>query len=557
MQTAKSRPSSVNVPSKTSPSTPRKGRKLKTPGSDPDILSSPSPVRQTSKDKSPNVVDHRRSPRSPAVENVTSQKKKSTKALEMESQLAHLRDELKKANDQLGSSESCKKIAQQEAEETKIQLAFTLSELEKMQKQLNKLSDLEDAQIQELCKVSQDRDKEWQSELQAVQKQHSMDNSALASALNEIQRLKNLVNKITESETSQAKHAESAQAESHVLKVELTKTLELVEKLRSQLSDVQESEEQALEKVGEAQVLLEIMKSTEERVKSENVSAMEVHESLQAELEESKSKVNFLEGIVCKFQSENGECDQSENLKTEINNLKNEASQLRDALEDAEKKCQDQCLEIKDANDLVKRAKKESCEREAELEAKLNDLRADYEKLKNKLIENEDELKKSEIVFEDLKASLLEKEMRVQSIEEENETLKSEILKKEIERSEVKREALMKLGYLTEEADKSSRKAEQLTEQLDAAQAAGSEMEAELRRLKVQSDQWRKAAEAAAGMLSTGKNGKYVEKMGNLEYGAIGGNIGSPFSEDESAVKKKGNMLKKMGFGVLLKKGGK
>ncbi|GFQ03890.1 interactor of constitutive active rops 2 chloroplastic, partial [Phtheirospermum japonicum] len=531
------RPSSLNVPPKTSPSTPRPGRKLKTPGSDSDFLSSPSPVRKTSKDKSPNVVD-RRSPRSPAVE-----KKKPIKASEMESQLAHLQDELKNANDQLGSSESCKKKAQQEADEAKIQLASTLAELGKTQKQLNELSDSEDTRIQELRKISQERDKEWQSELEAVQKQHSMDSAALASALNEIQRLKTQVSKISESEASQAKQAESAHAEIHGLRVELTKTLELVETLRSQLSDSRESEERALEEVGRAQVELEIVKSTEERVKSENVSVMESYESLQAELEESKSKVNFLEGLVCKFQSENG--------------LKNEASQLREALENAEKRCQDQRLEIKDANDLGKRAKMESCEREAEFEAKLNESRGDNEELKTKLIENENELKKSEIVFEELKAKLLEKEMRAQSIEEENETLKSEITKKEIEKSEEKREALMKLGYLTEEADKSSRKAERLAEQLDAAQAAGSEMEAELRRLKVQSDQWRKAAEAAAGMLSTGKNEKYVEKMGNLDYGAIGGKIGSPFSEDESVVKKNGNMLKKMGFGVLLKKGGK
>ncbi|MDD0193447.1 hypothetical protein PSY30_23340, partial [Shigella flexneri] len=68
---------------------------------------------------------------------------------------------------------------------------------------------------------------------------------------------------------------------------------------------------------------------------------------------------------------------------------------------------------------------------------------------------------------------------------------------------EAEREAVIKVGHLTEEADKSTQRAARATEQLDAAQAANSELEAELRRLKVQSDQWRKAAEAAAAILST------------------------------------------------------
>jgi hypothetical protein len=51
------------------------------------------------------------------------------------------------------------------------------------------------------------------------------------------------------------------------------------------------------------------------------------------------------------------------------------------------------------------------------------------------------------------------------------------------------REALMKLGIVMEEADRNSRRTERVTEQLEAAQSANSEMEAELRKIKVQSDQ--------------------------------------------------------------------
>ncbi|KAI3447618.1 hypothetical protein Pfo_004283 [Paulownia fortunei] len=614
------RPGSLDVPQKPSPATPRTGRKLKTPGSDSDSFTSPNPVSKTPKDRSPKVVD-RRSPRSPATE-----KKRPSRVSELEHQLAQLQEELKKAKDQLSSSESWKSRAQQEAEEAKQQLAAMLGKLEETQKQLKELSDSEEARVQELRKISQDRDRAWQSELEAVQTQHSMDSAALASALNEIQRLKIQLDRVSESEASHARHAESAHAEIQSLRLELSETLELVEKLKSQLNDSRESEAQALEEVSRAQTLLEVVKTTEETLQSEHAKAMESCKSLLVELEHSKNRVNSLEELVRNLQAdldnsskisaypsddikalcENGECDQSDMLKTELNNLKHEASQLRDALEAAERRYQDQYLQstmqIRNAFELVKHAQSESCQREAELEAKLIESRDEVEELKAKLIEKENalqsvscennglnlnveknkpaereteleiELKNSESVLEDLKASLLEKETQLQSITEENEMLKSEIQKREIERSKAsdealasaeaaraaEREALMKLGYLTEEADKSCRKAARVTEQLDAAQAANSEMEAELRRLKVQSDQWRKAAEAAAAMLSTGNNGKYVERTGSLDYHTIGGKLGSPFSEDmddDSPKKKNGNMLKKIG--VLLKKGHK
>ncbi|GKB79109.1 cysteine--tRNA ligase 2, cytoplasmic [Tanacetum coccineum] len=59
------------------------------------------------------------------------------------------------------------------------------------------------------------------------------------------------------------------------------------------------------------------------------------------------------------------------------------------------------------------------------------------------------------------------------------------------------RDNFFTIHYLTKETDKRNRKVVKVTEQLDLAQAANAEMEVDLRRLKVQSDQWRKAAEAA------------------------------------------------------------
>ena len=113
------------------------------------------------------------------------------------------------------------------------------------------------------------------------------------------------------------------------------------------------------------------------------------------------------------------------------------------------------------------------------------------------------------------------------------------------------REAVMKLGIVMEDSDRSNRKAARVAEQLEASQAANSIIEAELRRLKIQSDQWRKAAEAAAAMLSAGNNGKLSERSMSLDnnYNSIM-NKYSPFCEeldDDFQTKKNGNMLKKIG----------
>lgn len=490
------------------------------------------------------------------------QKKKPSRVPELESQLTQLQDELKKAKEQLSSSESCKKRAQQETEEARKQLVAMSAKLEETQSQLNELFDSEESRVQELRKISQDRDREWQCELEAVQKQHSMDSNALASALNEIQRLKIQLDRVSESE---AKHAESTNSEIQSLRAELMETLDLVEKLKNQLNESRELEAEALEEVGRIQMMLEVLKATEETLRLEHADALETCRSL----EESRSRVVSLEEIVKELESKIGACENGE-----IDHLKNEANELREALEEGEKRYQEQYIEstmqIREAYEMVKQAKSTQSKREAEMEAKLDETRAEIEELKTKLTEKEpkleeNEFKKSESELEALKTSLFEKETQLQSIVLENEMLKSEILNKTKTDDDAiasarasEREALMKLGYASEEADKSGRKAERATEELDAAQTANLEMETELRRLKVQSDQWRKAAEAAAAMLTTttGNNGgKYVERTGSLDYHTIGGKLSLPYcgdTDDESPKKKNGNVLKKIG--VLLKK---
>ncbi|KAK4349035.1 hypothetical protein RND71_031790 [Anisodus tanguticus] len=595
MQTPKGRTVSVEVPQRTSAATLKTTRKLKTPGSDADSVLSPNPANRTSKDRIPKVVS-RQSPRSPVIE-----KKRPGKASDMETQLVQLQDELKKAKDQLSSSESLKKKAQQDADEAKKQLAVMSEKLEDSKKELLELSDSEEARLLELRKISLDRDRAWQSELEAIQKQHELDSASLASAINEIQKLKIQLDRVSDSEAAQAHHAESAYNEIQSLRIELTKTLTLVEKLRDQLNDSKESEACLLEEVSKAQMQLEVAKMTEDTLRSEGLKAMEACRTLSLELEKSKDRVASLEELVSKLQSGPLEGNvvniEADKLNIELSNIQVEVSQLRAALEDSERKYQEEyiqsTLQIRSAHELVERTKSESTHREAEWEAKLNETKSEMEELKEQLINKEAQLslhveqmqsadkefelaaqlKISESIVGDWRAHLLDKETELQSLMEENEHLKSEIENKESDSTKVsdealalveeaknaEREALMKLRDLTDEADKSSKKVTRVTEELDAVQAANSEMETELRRLKVQCDQWRKAAEAATSMLSTGNNnGKYVERTGSLDYHTIGGKLGSPLlvdDLDDDSPKKKNNMLKKIGF--LLKKGQK
>ncbi|XP_071709909.1 uncharacterized protein [Rutidosis leptorrhynchoides] len=97
--------------------------------------------------------------------------------------------------------------------------------------------------------------------------------------------------------------------------------------------------------------------------------------------------------------------------------------------------------------------------------------------------------------------------------------------------------------------------------ELGSALAANAELENELKRLKVQTEQWRKAAEVAAAIvLGDGENGKLVESSESLDhFHVIGDKSNSPYSEDvedDISSKKTSNMLMKK-LGVLLKKGPK
>ncbi|KAK2384010.1 hypothetical protein QL285_071408 [Trifolium repens] len=174
MHTPKTRSGSSEVPQKVSP---RAVRQLGTTTTLDTVSVTASKI---SKERSPKVAD-RKSPRSPVPE-----RKRPSRISELESQISQLKEDLKKVKNQLILSESCKKQAQQDAEESKEQLLTLSAKLEESQKQYLELFATGEARDIELKRITEERDRVWQSELEASQKHLSVDSSALASAVNEI-----------------------------------------------------------------------------------------------------------------------------------------------------------------------------------------------------------------------------------------------------------------------------------------------------------------------------------------------------------------------------------
>ncbi|CAH8353131.1 unnamed protein product [Eruca vesicaria subsp. sativa] len=373
MQTTKTRPGSLEL-KKSSLPTPKTARRVKPTGLESDPKTKTSPKTQVPKLKSPRI---------PLNE---IQKKRTGRIPELESQVSQLQEELKKAKEELSRSEALRREAKQEAEEAK--------------RHLKEINTSEDSRIEELRKLSQERDKTWQSEVDAMKRQHGLDSAALSCAITEVQKLKS---KLFETES---------------------------------------------------------------------------------ELEKSRFEVRSLEKLVTDSSS-SGEV---ETMKEAMNLARQEISELKSAVELAERRYQDEyiqsTLQIRSAYEQAEAVKLKYSQREAELAEELKRTQAEVEVLRKGLMDRkkEDDFKNLESDLMEVRGSLMDKEMELQSL-----------------RSEMEK----RVQTVNTEA-----------------------MEAELRRVKVQCEQWRKAAETAASILNNEE-----ERMDSVENG---------------------KMLKK--FGVLLKK---
>ncbi|KAM7522299.1 hypothetical protein LguiA_012201 [Lonicera macranthoides] len=540
---------SSEVPQKISP---RAVRKLNTTGLESDTVSSSNKSSRTPRKTSPKVIECR-SPKSPVPE---IQKRRVSKVGELESQISQLQADLNGVKDQLNSSNTSKKQAEQEVDESKKQLLVVSSKLEE-----SKLEELRIIKTQNLS-----------------------------------QELKIQTKMVAKSVAKQKEQLESANSELYSLKEGLGKTILVIGDMRKQITNCKESESKASALVDETLLQLDTAKMNVDTLRINGVKATEACDAIAFELDQSRAQINLLEGLVNKLKANlddkkvEGENEKNgELVEAEVRLVKWQIGQLSLALESAEMRFHEEqirrTVEIRSAYEYVEEIKSKSSIKEVELEVEVDKAKAYIEKLKADMMgkesqlrgvqktmsnerenELENKLRKTKEVIENLKANIMEKETEFHNILDENGALKLEMKKNgandmafaqlEVARAAEER-ARARLNYVSEEAEKRDKRETRLAEQLEVARAANLETEAELRRLRVQSDQWRNAAETAVAMLSTGKNEKFVERTGSMDsnYNHVTGKIGSPYLDemDVDFVKKKnGNVLKRIG--ILWKK---
>lgn len=187
--------------------------------------------------------------------------------------------------------------------------------------------------------------------------------------------------------------------------------------------------------------------------------------------------------------------------------------------------------------------------------------------------EDEIAVKNEEISL--LKVKIEEKDKTLEAFVQENEGLKRQLSEANVQISSamVKEEKMnQNLTQVEQELKRSKNDGIQLKEKLKEVEGAKEALEAEMKKLRVQTEQWRKAADAAAAILAGGvdmSDGRRVsERCGSMDkqqqqhYGGVfdgyGGFVGSPGLGDECDEgfngKRKGSGIKM--FGDLWKKKG-
>ncbi|XP_059643568.1 interactor of constitutive active ROPs 4-like [Cornus florida] len=171
-----------------------------------------------------------------------------------------------------------------------------------------------------------------------------------------------------------------------------------------------------------------------------------------------------------------------------------------------------------------------------------------------------------------LKAKLEEKEKELEAFRQENESLKSQLKDAALEMSSARtkdEEMTSRLGQLGKELEESKATSVQLNEKLEAVEGAKEALETEMKKLRVQTEQWRKAADAAASVLAgdVEMNGRRISErccsMDNhfsstvdTQVGAYTGFVGSPGLAEDLDDSLGGGKRKGSGIRMLWKKKG-
>jgi chromosome segregation ATPase len=277
----------------------------------------------------------------------------------------------------------------------------------------------------------------------------------------EIQVLKQQLETVAQSEATNLKLLEKYKTELQSLREELLVRGDTIERFKVHVREVEKAELEAKEESDERGRQLEIAKTAIEKLQ-ESVCLKET------DLEASRARVCSLEETVNKLCEPDGKNEAVENsvLRVEVAQLRCDLKAALNVNTDLEQKVHELETEhkVKDAeiDDLKKVIEEKKTKPETQSEAVAAPIEPDLEA----------KLMKSITDIAELKSSLMDKENELQNLLEENEILKTEVSKKETQ-SSTKYEAVvaelelakaaeqdtrMRLGYVTEEADKSSRR---------------------------------------------------------------------------------------------------
>ncbi|GFY83960.1 weak chloroplast movement under blue light protein [Actinidia rufa] len=317
------------------------------------------------------------------------------KGSELQAQLSLLQEDVKKAKEKLVLVEKEKahaleelKEAQRLAEEANEKLREALV----AQKRAEENSEIDKFRAVEMeqagIEAAQKKEEEWQKELEAVRNQHALDVSALLSATQELQRVKQELAMTCDAKTQALGHADDATkiAEIHAEKVEVL-SAELV-RLKALLDSKLETEaNENTRLVSELNSEIETLKLELKKVKSYEEKLVEKEasiEQLNIELEAAKMTESYARNLVEEWQMK-------------VEDLEEEAADMARKLD---------CL--KSELETVKEEKTQALNHEKLAATSVQTLLEEKNKLINELETSRNEEEKSKQAMESLSAALHE-----------------------------------------------------------------------------------------------------------------------------------------------------
>ncbi|GFS45784.1 WEB family protein [Actinidia rufa] len=424
--------SSLSEPSnnKASPATPRVSKLTR--GVAKSDADSPSPLQnpRLSVDRSPRSINSKPTVdrRTPKI--ATPPEKQPTRVLkgsELQAQLSLLQEDVKKAKENLVLVEKEKahaieelKEAQRLAEEANDKLREALV----AQKRAEENSEIDKFRAVEMeqagIEAAQKKEEEWQKELEAVRNQHALDVSALLSATQELQRVKQELAMTCDAKNQALGHADDATkiAEFNAEKVEVL-AAELV-RLKALLDSKLETEANENTPIEAADMArkLDFLKSELETVKEEKTQALNNEKlaaaSVQTLLEEKNTLINELETS----RNEEEKSKQAmESLSAALHEVSSESREAKEKLLSSQAENENHVAQIEDLR-LVLQAKNEK------YAMMLDDAKHEIAALTNSIEQSKHEYQNSKAEWEQKELHFTN---RVKQAEDENSSVEKEI----------------------------------------------------------------------------------------------------------------------------------